>query len=307
MKTLIVLSVVMAVSLCAGSSFSPSYAQTTARDDTPTFYHFVPGTYVNGWPRFTVHYPKDWVERLPLVFETFEAAPAEPVSDAPPGMGMPRGLVITVNGVRYVPLDKIAESAVLFLKNMLQDVKLIYNKPSRLHDGTPAYEYETALLVKDTWWFLTTLVTVKGNMQIGLNVDHRSEKITDDLKGILYSVEFEPEKDKPVKVPPDVQEFFDKVDSDAVSHDIARVVSHYSDRFLNSGTRKAEVERGLRQGIGDITSAKAVLTDFVPAGDKAYLTGYVNFNFGRTQIYETTIIKENGEWKWYGNQREVAP
>jgi len=24
-------------------------------------------------------------------------------------------------------------------------------------------------------------------------------------------------------------------------------------------------------------------------------------------LQETSIIKENGEWKWYGNQREAHP
>jgi hypothetical protein len=66
MKTSIVLSVVMALLLCAGSVFVPSYALGPATDDKPTFYHLVPGAYVNGWPRFTIHYPKDWVERVPI-------------------------------------------------------------------------------------------------------------------------------------------------------------------------------------------------------------------------------------------------
>ena len=83
-------------------------------------------------------------------------------------------------------------------------------------------------------------------------------------------------------------------------------MTNYSDRYLNSGTRKGQMERDLGQRIGYITSAKAVLTDFVPAGDEAYLAGYVTFNIGRTQIYETAIIRENGQWKWYGNQRDFV-
>jgi hypothetical protein len=66
MKTPIVLSVVMALLLRAGSVFVPSYAQDPATDDKPTFYRLTPGVYVNGWPRFTVTYPKDWVERVPI-------------------------------------------------------------------------------------------------------------------------------------------------------------------------------------------------------------------------------------------------
>jgi hypothetical protein len=70
--------------------------------------------------------------------------------------------------------------------------------------------------------------------------------------------------------------------------------------------RKGEVERNWRQGIGSITSQKGTTTDFVPAGDRAYLTGFVITNSGTFPINETSIIKENGEWKWYANQRNVS-
>jgi len=92
-----------------------------------------------------------------------------------------------------------------------------------------------------------------------------------------------------------------------VSHDLAKVMTHYSDRYLNSGEKKGEVERFWRWMIGSVTSINGTVTDFVPAGDKAYLAGFVTGNFGIGTTRETSIIKENGEWKWYGNQREVVP
>jgi hypothetical protein len=49
------------------------------------------------------------------------------------------------------------------------------------------------------------------------------------------------------------------------------------------------------------------ITDFVPAGDRVYLTGFVINNFGKFAIGGISIIKENGEWKYYGNQRDVSP
>ena len=58
MKKLIVISVAVTLLLLV-NPFSPSFAQAPANPDTPTFYHLVPGTYVNGWPRFAVTYPKD--------------------------------------------------------------------------------------------------------------------------------------------------------------------------------------------------------------------------------------------------------
>ena len=113
--------------------------------------------------------------------------------------------------------------------------------------------------------------------------------------------------DKPVKVPPDVEAFFDKVDSDILSHDLATVMCHYSERYLDSGMRKGELERSWRQNIIGITSAHGVKTDFVADGDKAYFTGFIGSWFGKSMLLETSIIKENGEWRFYGNQRDVAP
>jgi hypothetical protein len=62
MKKLIVVSMIMVLILLMGSSFSPAHAQDIAKEEKPTFYRLTPGVYVNGWPRFTVTYPKNWVE-----------------------------------------------------------------------------------------------------------------------------------------------------------------------------------------------------------------------------------------------------
>jgi hypothetical protein len=60
MKKPIVVSVIMALALLAGGLI-PAYAQDPAKEEKPTFYRLTPGVYVNGWPRCTVHYPKEWV------------------------------------------------------------------------------------------------------------------------------------------------------------------------------------------------------------------------------------------------------
>jgi hypothetical protein len=148
-----------------------------------------------------------------------------------------------------------------------------------------------------------------------MGVGSYSGKIGEDLRAIPYSIEFEPGKDEPVKVPSDVQEFLDRQGNDILSHDVAKVMTHYSDKYLNSGMRKGEMERFWRQMISFWISLKGTITDFVSAGERAYLTGFVIGNFAKPPITETakipitetSIIKENGEWKWYGNQRDVSP
>jgi hypothetical protein len=147
-----------------------------------------------------------------------------------------------------------------------------------------------------------------GDVWIMPQVSSKSGRIGEHLKAILYSLQFEPSEDEPMKPPPDVQEFFDGLCSAWVSHDLAKLMSHYSDRYLHSGMKKGEMERMFRQRIGFVTSYEISVTDFVAAGDRAHLAGFtiVN-NIATFPITGTSIIKENGEWKWYGNQRDVSP
>jgi hypothetical protein len=297
MKMLIVLSVILAVTLLAGNFFAPAYALDPANEEKPTFYRLTPGVYVNGWPRFTIRYPKDWVERLPLPLETFRAEP--------PGRTGEMFAIMIYQSSQ--PLEKRADGQVSFFKNIMKakDVTLVSDKPSQLRDGTPAQEVEIkAVLEAPLNWL--TLGTKKGDMVITIGVGGPNVRIGEDLKAILYSLQYQPGKDEPVKVPPDIQAFFDSWSSAFVSHDLAKVMSHFSERYLHSGVRKGEMERFWRQFIGSITSDKVSITELVPAGDRVYLAGFESLNFG-TVALGTSIIKESGEWKWYGNQRDVSP
>ena len=304
MKKSIIISVIMVLMFLAWDSFATANAQDPAKEEKPTFYRLTPGVYVNGWPRFTITYPKDWVERRPETVQTFRVSPPGPV-------GYP-ALLVSFGSIP-LPFETLAESwfvKVLSLFNT--EVALVSDEPSRLRDGTPAREFEIRMVRNGAPLNTLNLVTKKDDLVRIVAVESAVEPVTGrigkDLKAILYSIEFEPDKDKPVKLPPDVQEFLDKHGNDVLSHDVVKVMANYSDKYLNSGNRKGEVERIWRQNIGSITSQKATFTDFVPAGDRAYLTGFVIFNnLYKYPITETSIIKENGEWKWYGNQRDPAP
>jgi len=286
------------VILLVGSVIALSYAQTPSSSDTPTFYRLVPGTYVNPWPRFAVHYPKDWVERPKNVLsgDVFSASSAERF----PSMAV-------IVGPSPLSLDKVADGWVPILKALgFKDVTVVGDKPSRLRDGTPAWEVEAKMLANGAPFSQLLLATKKDETGISIVVSSVG-KIGEDLKVIPYSIEFEPDKDKPVKVPPDVQAFLNKHCNDAVSHDLTKVMANVSDRFLNSGVRKGEMERTWRPLVGQMTSAEFVITDYVPASDRAYLAGFVISFWGKVMLQATSIIKETGDWKWYGNQRDVAP
>jgi hypothetical protein len=279
---------------------APSRTQDSSGDDTPTFYRLVPGTYVNGFPRFTVHYPKDWEER-PMnitIGDVFRVSRPGPHPSWP--------VLTLVVGSFPFSIDKFADLWAKGIKGQgYTNVSVVSNKPSRLRDGTPSREVEvkavkgsgtenlmSLVVKKDEWYVITIAASLNG-------------RISEDLKAILYSIEFQPGKDEPVKVPPDVQEFLDRMNSDIVSRDIAKVLSHYSESYLDSGMGKAETERIWRQNISHVTSSRAVVTDFVAEGDRAYFAGFVISN-GQKSMLQESIIKENGEWKFYGNQRDVV-
>jgi hypothetical protein len=302
MKSRIILSLITVSVLLTGGSSTPAHSQDPTSPVAPTFYHLVPGTYVNEWPRFTLTYPKDWVERPLNIIggEVFRVSPPGPYPSS-------SSLGVSI-GAWPFPIEKWADSLVSIFKSMgMTDVTIVSDKPSELRDGIPAREVEVKMRANGIPVTRASLATRSHDVQVAVGVSSSSGKIGEDLKAILYSLEFDPSKDMPVQVPPDVREFLDRFCSDVVSRDVDKVVSHYSDRFLHAANRKGQVELNWRLVIGQATSCEVVLTDFVPAEDRAYVAGFVSFNFQKGPLNATSIIKENGEWKFYGNQRDVAP
>jgi len=253
---------------------------------------------VNGWPRFTAHYPKEWVEVRPYPWEPFRAAVPGPAREPTFAVGM---------GPLPQPLEKFVDSVVQRWSLMAQDVTVVSNKPSKLRDGTPALEFELRMVLNGAPHNFFSLATKRGDFLVAVVIESSDAKTGENLKAMAYSLEFQPGHDEPVKLPPDIQAFLDQDRNDVVSHDLEKIMSHYSDKYLNSGTTKEQWEQYLRQTINPVTSFELVITDFVPAGDRAYLAGFVQTNFGKDWLRETSIIKENGEWKWYGNQRDAPP
>jgi hypothetical protein len=299
MKTPMVLSVMIAAILLAGSAFSTASAQTPTTDDTPTFYHLVPGTYVNGWPRFTITYPKDWVETASLAGEFFRVRSPMP-SPGPT-------FAVSV-GSSPLPLDKVADAVVPKFKGVgYKDVTIVSDKPSRLRDGTPAREVGIRFAVNGVPYSFLILATQRGDMRMSVYAAWPSGTTGEEEREAVHSLEFQQGHDEPVKVPDDVKELLDRQCRAIVAHDVGQVMAGYSDRYLHSGRKKGEMGRIWRQIIGMITSCEIGITDFVPAGDRAYVAGFMTGNFGRNPWLDTSIIKENGEWKWHGNQREAAP
>jgi hypothetical protein len=307
MKKPIIVIVIMALTLLGWGFFAPAQPQDTAKEEQPTFYRLIPGVYVNGWPRFTIHYPKDWVEIRCLLPTVFLAVASRPkpwmrsclsvnIFSTHPN---PRSALS-----KPLPLEKLADVVVPYWRNVAQDVTVVRDKPTRLRDDTPAWEVETKMVYNGEPYNVLNVATKKGDTWVNTGTESYTGKMEEYQRAILYSLQFEPEKDEPVKVPPDIQAFFDKYCSDIVSHDLAKVMANVSDRYLDSGMKKGEVERFTRRFIGGTTSYNVVITELVPGDNRVYLAGFVVANGVKFPL-GGMIIKENGEWKWYGNQRDA--
>ena len=244
MKRLIALSLLTVV-LLGGGFPAPAQAESPTNDLKPTFISPTPGLYVNGWPAFTVSYPKEWVElpgNVPSV--VLRVGMARP--DLGPSAYLPT-LTIGVDFTNSLPLEDWAKSMMPLYLQLGTDIKVLSDKPSLLKDGTPAREGEVELVLKNGHKLNDfVLVTKKEVVWVAIHVTDGKGMIGEDLKRLAYSLTFLQGKEVPVQVPPDVRAFLDMWCVDTVSHDVGAIMEHYSDRFLLSGGSKAYVAQWLR-------------------------------------------------------------
>ena len=275
----------------------------------PSFIALTPGQYVHGWPAFTVSYPKEWAVQPLFPGEVFRVGAPRP--SLPP-------LPILAIAAFLNPADISGSANILagvFRQSGGKDIKVLYTKPSQLQDGTPAQESEIEWVLPNGVKFNTfLLVTKKDNIWILVDLHNDQGMIGDDLKRIVYSLKVPQGKDESVEIPRDVRDFLDKWCADVVSHDADRIMANFSDQFLNSGAKKAGLDQFFRNNPfspiqrGTI-SCEPTVTVFEAQGDKAYVDG---FNLEKSKgdanpikmpMSFQQIIKENDQWKWYGNQK----
>jgi hypothetical protein len=306
MKKLIAISLITAVMLLVGSFSAPTQAQSPASDVKPTFITLTPGLYVHGWPAFTVTYPKEWAVLPPPTGASFLAGVSRP--SLPPSPG----LTISVTTIPLPLEDCWAKGLMPMYLQISTDIKVLSDKPSQMKDGTPTREVEFELVLKNGLKLNNFILMTKKDLA-WINITLRDEKgkIGEDLKNYAYSLTFQQGREEPVKVPPDVRAFLDKHSSDMVSHDVDRIMANFSDQFLHRGQNKAFFEKYFRQFLTqrDTILSEATVTVFEPHGDKAYMDGFFltkakgDANALKGPMAYQQIIKENGQWKWYGNQK----
>ena len=194
MKKLIVLSLIMAGMVLMTDFSTPTRAQTPPSDLKPTFISPTPGLYVNGWPAFTVSYPKEWVEVTAQGNSVFSAGVSQ--------QHLPfLGIDVMPNPL---PLEEWAKIYMAHFLELATDIKVLSDKPSQLKDGTPAREVEWEGVTKTTGLKTNVLLlmTKKDVIWVVTIVVADEGKLGEDLKKIAYSLTFLPGREEPVRVPP---------------------------------------------------------------------------------------------------------
>ena len=310
MKRIIALSLLTAAML-GGGILAPAHAQTPGNDLKPTFISPTPGLYVNGWPAFTAPYPKDWVE-VPLPGPGFVFSAGTPRPDLPPSSYLPSLSIYVIPNP--LPLEDWAKLWMPIWVEYFTDIKVLSDKPSQLKDAIPAREVEYEAVPKNgppkrNFLFLATK---KDATWVAIILADDREKIGEDLRGIAYSLTFQPGRETPVNLPSDVRAFLDMYCVDVMSHDVKAVMAHFSDRFRHSGASKAFVEQWIRNDPGfqrGFTLCEETVTVFEPRGDKAYIDGFSmmkakgDADAAKIPMSFQQIINEHGQWKWFGNQK----
>lgn len=109
-----------------------------------------------------------------------------------------------------------------------------------------------------------------------------------------------------VDLPQDVQSFLDQFRKDMLSHDMKKISRHYAADFKQDGyNRKAFLEI-LSKTVNYVTKYEIKLTKLTPGNNSgiAFIDGSVILGAVAVPLTDNSmIIKENGVWKWYGNQK----
>ncbi len=77
----------------------------------------------------------------------------------------------------------------------------------------------------------------------------------------------------------------------------------FSDRFLHDGATKQMALKFLLGSLSYMSEAKIIITKFEPEGDKVKMDVLLKDKYFEAPFMTgSRLIKENGNWKWYGNQ-----
>jgi len=104
-------------------------------------------------------------------------------------------------------------------------------------------------------------------------------------------------------LPADVKAFISDYNQATFNKDMVTIGEFISDRFLYNGVTKQMAIRFLSGTLPYASEAKSIITRFEPEGDEVKIDVWVKDKYFEAPFMAgSKLIKENGHWKWYGNQ-----
>jgi CubicO group peptidase (beta-lactamase class C family) len=108
---------------------------------------------------------------------------------------------------------------------------------------------------------------------------------------------------KAVKLPPDVKAFITNYNQAIFDKDMMKISNFFSHRFLNDGIIKRRFINFFSFSKSYLSETKIILTQFEPKGHIAKIECVIKDKYFEAPFMAgNMLIKENGQWKWYGNQ-----
>jgi len=106
-----------------------------------------------------------------------------------------------------------------------------------------------------------------------------------------------------VDLPPDVKTFISDYNQARYNKDIEKMSELISDRFLHEGVTKQMAVSFLTGAKSYTSEAKIIITRFELVEEKAEVDVWLKDKYFESLFMkDSRLIKENGHWKWYGNQ-----
>jgi pimeloyl-ACP methyl ester carboxylesterase len=110
-----------------------------------------------------------------------------------------------------------------------------------------------------------------------------------------------------IRAPEDVQAFFEQFKKDVLTYDMKKIGAHYATNFKQDGYDRDAFLSVLNRSITLVTNYVVKLTKFeVDKNNPNIVNIDGSADLGSMTIPfvdNSMIIKENGVWKWYGNQK----
>ena len=268
---LIIISSLLLFVFCLSSQAKSNENQATSRPSPTESAEDLPfprvaaasGLYVNGWPAFSISYPKHWLEKKREPVMVFRAEDPE---------GFPQLRIVVL------PMPFPVGFSILIHNTILTSVggtniKVLYDEKSTLEDGTPAQEAELEWTDNSGKKLNNLFLTAKTEDKwIYISLSDNKGRISKEVKDIAYSLKIKPEEKRHIsyqyKVPEQTDDGWHTTHIDDVNLD-EKPLTELIGKILNGTYPNVH-------SVLIIKNGKLVLEEYFPGED--IIRGYVDFN-----------------------------